>query len=329
MVDDHEDYHPGEAPMAHKASHEDEGSDEISIAGLSGESIELASHKILPSIHHVKFTAAEARAAINNIFGADGKADVDIDLDTHKLINVVDPVGDQDADTKKARETALTTHAALPTIHQNAPNLIETHRLDVDAHHGRYTNGEAQTVADARILIHKNIATAHQDAPTLIENHRLVPGAHHAKYTDAEARAVYSPISIPAAAFMPRHDTYNWSNYGSYLMNRTDLTSQSFTAPVFFPPGVTVTKVVLYGYRNDADAILSLALYRIGRDASATLMSNNIANWIDEWNSIEDTTIIVPTIDNVNYSYVFILALDPDVSVLNVRLNSAKIEFTG
>lgn len=34
---DHEDYYPGEAPRAHHASHEDGGSDEISVSSLSGE----------------------------------------------------------------------------------------------------------------------------------------------------------------------------------------------------------------------------------------------------------------------------------------------------
>ena len=146
MVDDHEDYETGAAPAAHKVSHQDGGTDEISLAGLSGETAALAAHKILPSIHHVKFTAAEARAAISNIFGSDGKADVDINLDTHKLINVVDPVNNQDADTKIARATALSAHAILPTVHQDAPNLIENHRLVAGAHHAKYTDAEAKAI---------------------------------------------------------------------------------------------------------------------------------------------------------------------------------------
>lgn len=39
-------------PNAHKASHEDTGADEISIAGLLGEPAELTTHKGLNSIHH-------------------------------------------------------------------------------------------------------------------------------------------------------------------------------------------------------------------------------------------------------------------------------------
>jgi len=102
MPVDHEDYLPGEAPAAHKETHQDGGTDEISIADLAGVSTELAAHALQPTVHqdaptlilthkgdasahHAKYTDAEARAAINDIFGADGKADVDIDLDTHTL----------------------------------------------------------------------------------------------------------------------------------------------------------------------------------------------------------------------------------------------------
>lgn len=74
---DHEDYETGAAPAAHKVSHQDAGTDEISIEGLSGEPAELA------------------------------------------------------------------THAGLPTVHQDAPALIETHRLVTDAHHPGYTVGDA------------------------------------------------------------------------------------------------------------------------------------------------------------------------------------------
>jgi len=42
---------PG-AVTAHKTTHQDGGSDEISIAGLAGESTELAAHKANPSAHH-------------------------------------------------------------------------------------------------------------------------------------------------------------------------------------------------------------------------------------------------------------------------------------
>lgn len=44
-------------PKAHKTSHQDGGGDEISIAGLAGEPAELTTHKGLASAHHSNVTA--------------------------------------------------------------------------------------------------------------------------------------------------------------------------------------------------------------------------------------------------------------------------------
>ena len=60
---DHADYSTGEPPAAHAASHEDGGEDEISIEGLEGESVELATHAGLPAVHHARYTDAEALSA--------------------------------------------------------------------------------------------------------------------------------------------------------------------------------------------------------------------------------------------------------------------------
>jgi len=46
---------------------------------------DLTDHIADADAHHVRYTDAEARAAIANIFGSDGKADADIDLDGHDV----------------------------------------------------------------------------------------------------------------------------------------------------------------------------------------------------------------------------------------------------
>ena len=57
-------------------------------------------YNLVSQVSASAYTDEQARAAIGDIFGADGKADSNIDLDSHKLINVTDPTGPQDAATK-------------------------------------------------------------------------------------------------------------------------------------------------------------------------------------------------------------------------------------
>ena len=45
-------------------------------------------HDADASAHHAKYTDTESRAAISNIFGADGKADSHIDFDHHQFNNI-------------------------------------------------------------------------------------------------------------------------------------------------------------------------------------------------------------------------------------------------
>jgi len=203
------------------------------------------------------------------------------------------------------------------------------HDADAAAHHAKYTDGEAQNVADTQIGIHAALPTVHQDAPDLILTHKGDASAHHTKYTDAEARAVHSPISIAPPAFFPYRDGYDYLINVHNLKNRTSLTAQYFMAAVLFPPGVTVTKVSLYGNRNDAAAALELILYRCDNVEGLVQMANILADWSDGFGSKYDDSISVATIDNSLYSYVLQLQINPNDSIEDVRFTRAEIEFTG
>jgi len=307
MVDDHEDYETGAAPAAHKVSHQDGGTDEISVAGLAGVPAELAVHALLPSIHHLRYTDVEAAAAAAAL------------ITIHAAV----------ATAHQNAPQLILDHKGDAVAHQNAPQLILDHKGDAGAHHAKYTDGAAQTVADARILIHKNLATAHQDAPTLIENHRLVPGAHHAKYTDAEVRVLSSPISIGPSAFIPAVDNQDWYNTNTDLRNRVALTVQYFYANVAFLNSVTVTKLTLYGYRDDAASVLKIVLYRINSVGGGDVLAEASLLGTGGYGSKEDIIILTPVIDNTTYSYCIRLEINPNNSILDCRFTRAEIEFTG
>jgi len=122
MVDDHEDYETDAAPAAHKVSHQVGGTDEISVAGLAGETVELGAHKILPSIHHTKFTIAEHDLVVR-----------------HPLANL-----DGNVCSLASADIKINAHALLATVHQDAPDLILTHKGDASAHHAKYTDANAR-----------------------------------------------------------------------------------------------------------------------------------------------------------------------------------------
>ncbi|MBA7550807.1 hypothetical protein ES705_43332 [subsurface metagenome] len=52
------------------------------------------------------------------------------------------------------------------------------------------------------------------------------------------------------------------------------------------------------------------------------------AGWSDGYGSAYTDEISYPTIDNVNYSYVLILSINPDASVDDAQFTGAKIDFS-
>lgn len=119
---DHEDYGQGEAPAAHKATHQDGGDDEISIAGLSGTPAALAAHALLPTVHQ------DAPALIG----------------AHALLASIHHTKYTDVEAKAAADVQIGIHAGLATVHQDAPGLILTHKGDASAHHAKYTDAAAR-----------------------------------------------------------------------------------------------------------------------------------------------------------------------------------------
>lgn len=60
---------------------------------------------------------------------------------------------------KAEADAAIAAHAALATVHQDAPALINTHKGDASAHHARYTDAEADARADAKVATHAGLFT--------------------------------------------------------------------------------------------------------------------------------------------------------------------------
>ncbi|GAI60541.1 unnamed protein product, partial [marine sediment metagenome] len=119
-------------------------------------------HKGDVSAHHDKYTNAEAQAQAAALIAI------------HAALATVHQDAPAIAAAIAAAEVAAhTTPAAHHTKYTDgeagavADGKIATHATDDDAHHDKYTNAEAQAQAAALIAIHAALATVHQDAPAI------------------------------------------------------------------------------------------------------------------------------------------------------------------
>ncbi|MFH1331642.1 MAG: hypothetical protein ABIJ48_13510, partial [Actinomycetota bacterium] len=79
--------------------------------------------------------------------------------------------------------------------------------------------------------------------------------------TAAEPRATTGKIMIPAAAFIPTNDNWNYANNGSMLFTVSG--SGIFTAPLTFPvPVVNIRRITLYAWDNSGTGQVCATVYR-------------------------------------------------------------------
>jgi len=135
-------------------------------------------------------------------------------------------------------------------------------------------------------------------------------------------------VSIGPAAFLPRQETYQWTVGSQYLRNRITLESQFFYAPVFFPNGVTITKVRLAGRRAGVGDYIRLQLARTTEVGGVDTMVDLTADWTDGYGNMETETIDYALIDNSTYFYWLYVQIDPDTNVQEAEFNRAEITWS-
>jgi hypothetical protein len=83
-----------------------------------------------------------------------------------------------------------------------------------------------------------------------------------------EPRLTTASIMIPAAAFIPAEDDYDYANNGREMWVASG--SGYFGAPLSFPVAVVnIKKITLYAFDNDGAAMVCVTLYR-ARPADAS-----------------------------------------------------------
>jgi hypothetical protein len=126
-----------------------------------------------------------------------------------------------------------------------------------------------------------------------------------------------SYVSIPAAAFGPASNHYEFINVGSYLVNMDD-NSDTYTAGVQLPHGATVTKMTFY-WRDDSTSDGYVELARAEDSMAIEILAVVYTSGNSGFGNSSETTISHATIDNSQYTYILYLNLpDSDVYCLHV-----------
>lgn len=147
--------------------------------------------------------------------------------------------------------------------------------------------------------------------------------------SDAPAGNGYtSPMSIPPSAFFPEFDTVDFQLSESHLRKLSTFDSAYFYAPVILPHGATITKVTLFGYRQDNNAYLDLFLNRVTNTAGSYQMALIYAEWTDGNGSAYDDTISDATIDNNSNSYHLKCKIQCNDHFDDVKLIRVQIDFS-
>ncbi len=135
---------------------------------------------------------------------------------------------------------------------------------------------------------------------------RVLNDANTAIFTVTETGAVSwatqtGYVSVSAAAFGPKEDQYDFTNFGGQLRNN-DGNSDRYYAPVQLPHGATVTKMTWYW--SDTSIYGGTAALRRGTNTGSYLLMAEVQTSGSGGNgSSYDGSISYATIDNQNYTY--------------------------
>jgi hypothetical protein len=162
--------------------------------------------------------------------------------------------------------------------------------------------------SDLELHSNDNVDVHLDDNNSSTSQFRVLNDANTAVFTVTESASVSwqaqtGYVSVPAAAFRPQEDGYDFTNFGGALRNN-DGDSDRYYAPVQLPHGATVTEMTWYWY--DTSATTDGAAYL--RRGSLTGGFQNAMAQVDTSghdgdNSGSDTIISYATIDNSQYTY--------------------------
>jgi len=244
-------------------------------------------HEADVAAHHAKFTAAEARASISNIFGSDGHADANIWMDGHYFYYI--------------RKFIMRWDLATPAdvIIQATPGSSSLRILGDDG-----VGGNPQVKINLWDGTAYQIVCTENVADSKIATHKAIAAAHHTKYTNLEAQTAcnlngglhWSCSGLAFATGHPDVDDVTKFSTGKILFEADDISAK---VQANLPDCCTISSVMVYGNENAEAKTYALRRHKLVDNTYVTMGTQTV--------NTPDITISYPEVDNAQYSYVIVL----------------------
>jgi hypothetical protein len=146
--------------------------------------------------------------------------------------------------------------------------------------------------------------------------------------------AVSRPIiSMPAAAFRPYEDGYDFENHGRHLIHKhgpgNSLANGWYLAPLHLPDGVSIKRLTFHWYENTTvPGVARLQRTRLGTGNYEELGTVFTSTGSNASGSGSDSTILGGPVDNSRYAYWIVWDLPANATIVNnVRGLAVQVEY--
>ncbi len=149
-------------------------------------------------------------------------------------------------------------------------------------------------------------------------------------YTEPAAPEADDNLTLVGTDFRPASSDVNYAANGSSIYCPGNLSSCSFTAPLFLPQGSQITQIIYYVVDNSSDNNLSLHLYSFNPSAQSLMLLNDSSTaGLPDLPEIQFLTVQLNpaiTIDNTKRSYA--IGIQPAVASMEQQIAGVHIHYT-